>query len=162
MSGAHSYRLQAGWMGAPVFAGEPFNRASAWLWMIECARLERWGRGRLKRAQFAASYAELAQAWLWSVGKVRRYLDRLVSAGMITVERGGAQSIIIIHNYDAYETCGDEQHTGIASAAESADLQGSATQTDIATDTARGAEILAFLAHTTQRPATSDDTGRAA
>lgn len=88
-------------MDGKMFANQrrdPFDRRSAWAWMIERAPFDGPERGR-----FSHSMRYLAEAWGWSSAKVFRYLKACVSENMITCSTETGQVTITICNYDKYQ-----------------------------------------------------------
>lgn len=164
MVGRGYYRLARGWLDHPVLRGEPFNRATAWVWMIERAR---WkdsepepdaGSIVLLRGQFMASENDLAAAWGWSKSRVHRFLAALKAEAMIDVEIRDKVAVITVKNYDRYQwraTSSDELPEP-AKGAESADLGHEPNQPEPvgepASEPAKGAEILAFKPYPNQQP----------
>ena len=45
MTGGY-YRMARGWLGHPVLQGEPYDRRSAWAWLIEEAKWQEPGPQR--------------------------------------------------------------------------------------------------------------------
>lgn len=101
-----------GWRESPALArepNEPFSRAEAWLWMLEAAA---WAdttqdcagkRVAVKRGQFSTSYRILAQAWLWPVANVQRFLARLKSDTAIDTRTDTGRLLITLCNYERYQ-----------------------------------------------------------
>jgi hypothetical protein len=105
----------------PLFVRERFSEREAWLWLISSAAWEpttvRIGRSKfdLKRGQCAFSLRFLAEKWMWSEPKVRRFLKRLSTdarsdaqpdaptdaAVLVLATREATQ--ITICNYDDYQ-----------------------------------------------------------
>lgn len=99
-----------------VLARGPFDRRSAWLWMIANAA---WKAKRvnhkcrpieLQRGQLLAGRAYLAETWQWTEKQVRIFLDLLKASGMVALGTDGGQSrghfanVITICNYEVYQT----------------------------------------------------------
>lgn len=96
----------------PVLDNGPYDRRSAWLWLIARAN---WKDKRvnhkgklidLKRGQMLAGRAFLAEKWGWSEKAVRTYLSALSADGMIEMGQssGHYANVLTICNYDAYQT----------------------------------------------------------
>lgn len=105
------YILHRGWMDNPALDGdrEPFCRRAAWAFLIEKAR---WEDGsfnclgqtmQLKRGQLVGAYRHLAKAWGWEIGKVQRFLKRLIADSMIDVSCDTGINVITLRNYDVYQ-----------------------------------------------------------
>lgn len=96
----------------PVLDNGPFDRRSAWLWLIARAnwkdkRVNHKGKLLdLKRGQMLAGRAFLAEKWGWSEKAVRTYLSALSADGMIEMgqSNGHYANVLTICNYDAYQT----------------------------------------------------------
>jgi hypothetical protein len=132
MSGGF-YLMQRGWADRAIFAGEPYDKRSAWVWLIENAAFAPHDRAfdrftiSLARGQLAASQRYLAKAWTWPLSRVCRFLKRLSAEGSIScvsavVGRNATRnatrnahtcvsetpcetppSVITICNYEAYQ-----------------------------------------------------------
>lgn len=96
----------------PLLDTGPYDRRSAWLWLIARAN---WKDKRvnhkgklidLKRGQMLAGRAFLAEKWGWSEKAVRTYLSALSADGMIEMgqSNGHYANVLTICNYDAYQT----------------------------------------------------------
>jgi hypothetical protein len=93
----------------------PFDRRSAWLWLIANAawkskRVNHKGKPlQLERGQVLAGRRHLAETWGWSEKQVRIFLDLLKSEKMIEggQSNGHYANIITICNYDRYQTATD-------------------------------------------------------
>jgi len=106
------YLMHRGWQDNPVFGAvsrEPFDRRSAWVWLIENAaytttRVNVAGKPtNLRRGQLSHSLRFLAKAWGWDDARVRRFLSRLADELMIECVTDAGQTIITICNYDTYQ-----------------------------------------------------------
>lgn len=94
----------------PAFKRQPLTEREAFIWLIMEARW-RGGERRighevieLERGQLAASVRFIADAWGWPKSTVSRYLDRLVSRGMINRDSSGtATGVLTLCNYDKYQ-----------------------------------------------------------
>lgn len=96
-----------------------YSKAEAWIDLIQSARFEasKTYVGNkvviVKRGEFAASLRFLASRWKWGKTKVEGFLKLLEADGMIvkrTDDKTG-QTIIIICNYDRYNTLKDSDKT---------------------------------------------------
>ncbi|EKE75513.1 hypothetical protein [Oceanibaculum indicum] len=137
------YKMYRGWLNHPALAGanEPFCRRAAWCWLIDGAAWQ--SNGDLDRGQLSASLRHLAATWRWSVGAVRRFLERLEKDGMIVAETGTGQMVITVCNYDIYQAATEETGTPPAQqpAQQPAHLD---EKTGTATGTPKAAETLLF------------------
>jgi len=96
----------------PVLDNGPYDRRSAWLWMIaNASRLDRRvnHKGKaieLKRGQLLAGRAFLAAKWQWTEKQVRIFMDLLASENMIEKgqSNGHYANVVTICNYDAYQS----------------------------------------------------------
>jgi hypothetical protein len=89
-------------MDGKMFANQkrdPFDRRSAWVWLIEHAAFDGSDRGQLS---FSVRY--LAEAWGWSKSRVSRYLQACVLAGMIECPGDATQMVITLCKYDEYQS----------------------------------------------------------
>ncbi len=117
MAGGY-YRMARGWLDHPVLQGEPYDRRSAWAWLIEEAlwqdrRCDTAGRIiELKRGQISHSTRSMAKAWGWSEARVRRFLTRLKTDAMIDAPSDApsdaGRSLITIGNYERYQSVAAE------------------------------------------------------
>lgn len=102
-----------------AFAGEPFSKHAAWLWLIanaawkprrfKVANLN--GMIELQRGQALAARSFLAQKWMWGEKKVRLFLEFLQSENMIEMvqSKGRFANVITICNYDKYQSAGENK-----------------------------------------------------
>lgn len=107
-----------------LWNSEPFTRGQAWVdlllntnWKDNPAFIK-GVQIPVKRGQCCRSVKQLAIRWKWSEGKVKRYLDLLVSLDQITYEtcgkngavngaqKTGLTTLITITNYNTYQING--------------------------------------------------------
>lgn len=96
----------------PVLDKGPYDRRSAWLWMIANAAwkdktVNHKGRPlELKRGQLIAGRAFLAETWGWSEKQVRIFIELLADENMIEKgqSNGHYANVVSICNYDAYQS----------------------------------------------------------
>ena len=109
MTGGY-YQMHRGWLDHHALQGEPFDRRSAWCWLVEEAQWQ--GRRcqigghfvELKRGQLSHSTRFMARAWGWSEARVRRFVTRLKIDAMIDADSDAGQLVITLCNYDRYQT----------------------------------------------------------
>jgi len=95
---------------------EKFSRGQAWVDLIMLANHEEsffYKRGvkvDVLRGQVARSEVELADRWLWSRTKVRRFLDDLEKEQQIIQQKNNVIQILTIIKYDEYQK--KEQQNG--------------------------------------------------
>lgn len=71
-----------------IYCCEPFDRYHAF---CDLQNLSQYNAGRV-----IVPERVLASRWMWSVGKVRRYIDDLQEHGVVTVTKASKQNIITI------------------------------------------------------------------
>ena len=100
----------------------PYDRRSAWVWIIEKAcfrdtRQDVLGKTTIVvRTSLVISVRYLAQQWGWSEKAVRTFIKRLEKEEMIRTETGLGKTQIYVINYDSYQFNG--QMTGTQGADE--------------------------------------------
>lgn len=103
------YKMNRGWLEHPALSKDPFDRRSAWAWIIEHAA---WapvgvcapgGFLKLDRGQLSYSLRYLAKAWKWDEARVRRFLGRLEQEKMITCVIAAGRSVVTVCNYSTYQ-----------------------------------------------------------
>lgn len=116
------YLLKRGWMDNPSLnPASPFDRRSAWVWIIEKAafkdtRQDVLGRTTIVvRTSLVTSIRYLAQQWRWSEKSVRTFLKRLEKEEMIRTETGLGKTQVFVINYDGYQFNGQVNGTAGAS-----------------------------------------------
>jgi hypothetical protein len=92
-----------------LWLAEPFTYGQAWADLVMCTNhapgsfMVKRQRVALERGQIGWSEITMTQRWKWSRGKVRRFLKRLESDGMIKQQTGHLTSVITICNYNEYQ-----------------------------------------------------------
>lgn len=99
----------------PLWLAEPFTKGQAWLDLIGRASYE---DGELtRRGELLVSERELARRWQWTRARVRWFLKKLETDGMIkrTRERTTPQptqgTTLTVENYDKYQTAQPRERT---------------------------------------------------
>jgi hypothetical protein len=111
-SKARWVRVTAAMCDHRIFRGEPYDRRSAWLWLIANAAWNdhrvrtRGGMVTIKRGEVIAGSEQLASIWGWSRKRVRTFLAELEAEGMVSKgpDRGQLVTILTICNYEKYQT----------------------------------------------------------
>jgi len=88
-------------MDKDIFQREPFDRRSAWSWLIQNAAFAD-GDG-LARGQLRVSMRFMAKAWKWQEPKVRRFILATQQRRMIVCVTDAGKSLITICNYERYQ-----------------------------------------------------------
>lgn len=115
-----------------LYFSEPFTRWQAWADLLLIANhCEGWVRVRgikqtILRGQVGYSMTYLAKRYMWSKGKIIRYLNELRDEHQVVLQKTNVTTIISIVNYNRYQT--DEFANSIAND----------TANSIANDTANG------------------------
>ena len=103
------YLMHRGWMEDKLFEREPFDRRSAWAWLMEHAAFaDAKQRGHdVKRGQIYTTLGELSKAWGWQRAKVQRFLcaiqDPIQTRYTIECISDTDGRLITICNYDDYQ-----------------------------------------------------------
>ena len=94
----------------PLWLEEPFTRGQAWIDLILMAKRQ----DSDDPGAVCCSVLYLANRWKWSHGKVKRFLERLRSGGMIIVHKNGHQNrqsygkLLTVAKYGSYQTDGKQ------------------------------------------------------
>ena len=97
-------------MDSPLWLDEPFTRGQAWVDLILMAKRQ----DSDDPGAVCCSVLYLAKRWKWSHGKVKRFLERLKSAGMIIEHKNGHQNgqsngkLLTLAKYSAYQIGGKQ------------------------------------------------------
>jgi hypothetical protein len=108
MNGRGSFAVNRGVFDHPIFAPEPYTEREAWIWLCGEAAWKqkrvRVGRAtvNLERGQVAHATRFLAAKWRWSESRVRRFLKRLKSDAMVTLQTTREATQITICNYEKH------------------------------------------------------------
>jgi hypothetical protein len=100
-----------------LWLAEPFTYGQAWVDLVINTNhapgsfMVKRQRVSLERGQIGWSEITMTERWKWSRGKVRRFLKRLSSDGMIEQQAGHLTSIITVCNYDSYQSREEERGT---------------------------------------------------
>lgn len=108
--------MSAGWIKLyrklsdhPDYFGEAFTRMHAWVDLLLMANYRdgfirvRGIKVPVSRGQVATSSLSLSKRWMWSRGKVQRYLNELESSGQISQQTNNVITLISISKYDSYQ-----------------------------------------------------------
>jgi DNA replication protein DnaD len=93
-------------------SSKPFDDRSAWIDILLMAnhkdREIQIGNQIvvIKKGQRFTSIRKLAEKWHWSTNRVKRYLDMLVSAGMIYKDSTHGGTLLTIVNYGKFQDSG--------------------------------------------------------
>src|SRR5262245_51416748 len=99
----------------PVVGRKPYCDGFSWLWLCNEAAFQPRsvrvsGRSgaylttiKLERGQLSHSLRYMAEAWGWSVKRVRTFLHRLEMEGQIETQTDTGQTVITICNYAIYQ-----------------------------------------------------------
>lgn len=98
------------------YDSEPYTRREAWIYLLlNVSRKEHksiiGGQiVQINRGEYLVSLRYLAQAWRWSINRVKRYLTTLEGLEMITTKTEKNGTRIIVVNYGVYQNYlkGDE------------------------------------------------------
>lgn len=94
----------------PIFKCEPFSKGQAWIAILMLTNhkpsyipIKNGGMLRVERGQCGFSEVALAEMFMWSRGKVKRFLTLLKNEKMIQQKIVENHSIIEVLNYDRYQ-----------------------------------------------------------
>lgn len=110
-------RVSVEFLEHPMLDKGPYDRRSAWLWLIANAawrdkRINHKGRPiLLKRGQVLAGRKYLAETWGWGEQMVRSFLLMLQHEHMVETNQsnGHFANVITICNYEKYQSVSDEK-----------------------------------------------------
>ena len=96
----------------PVLDSGPYDRRSAWGWLIANAAwkdrtINHKGKPlELKRGELLGARSFLAEKWGWTEQSVRTFMSLLIKNDMIKINQSGGHyaNVITICNYDVYQT----------------------------------------------------------
>jgi hypothetical protein len=105
------YRMARGWLDHELFDGEPYCPRAAWEWLIAQAvwrpKTISGTPFTLDRGQLSYSLRYLAEAWQWSIARVRGFLAKLAKRHMIRTDHvTGSRTgrlVITVCNYERYQ-----------------------------------------------------------
>lgn len=103
-------KLHRQMLNSDLWLSEKFSRGQAWADLImiasykESSYRKRGIKVSLLRGQIGKSLDELSKRWMWSIGKVKRFLNELENENQIKVANGTVNQIITILNYDKYQS----------------------------------------------------------
>ena len=101
----------------PLWCAEEFTKGQAWIDLLMLANftdskiIVRGVFLEIKRGQVGWSEVKLCERWMWSRGKVNRFLDVLEKEQQIIQQKNNLCSIITILNYDNYQLCDTANRT---------------------------------------------------
>lgn len=126
--------MEKGWiklhrkiLDCDIFAGEPFSKMQAWIYLLLMANHEPkdifvgYSKIHLERGQFHTSERKLAKLWKWDFRKVKRFLDCLEMEKMLSRNSSTYGSTITIEKYDFYQVDGSTHSSTHSSTDGSAD-----------------------------------------
>lgn len=111
------YVMHRGWLDHPSLSGEPYDKRSAWCWLIENAVYKPATVGvggvrvHLERGQVAVSIRFLAAKWQWGTKRVQRFLRDHTFDQMLTTAATTGLTVITISNYDRFQIGGEKATT---------------------------------------------------
>ncbi|MFB5946090.1 hypothetical protein [Albibacterium profundi] len=94
---------------SPYYFSEPFTKMQAWFDMLIIANhkagffFKRGIKVDVKRGQIGYDLESLAKRWMWSRGKVERFLNALENDNQIVRQKTNVTTLISITNYDEYQ-----------------------------------------------------------
>lgn len=102
---------------------EPFSKREAWMWLVSAAAwkpIKIGWRGSvvdLKRGEFCFALTFLAKRWRWAKTNVSRFLARLKTADMITLQNRTDERddtcVYSINNYNKFQVVGLPKRTDV-------------------------------------------------
>jgi hypothetical protein len=119
------------------YFSEPFCRNMAWVDMILLANHDKnWFRCRglkveVYRGQIGFGLEELAKRWMWSRGKVERFMKELEFERQIVRQKNNITTLITIVNYNQYQTFDKANDNADSKASSNTNGQQTVKQTDI-------------------------------
>lgn len=96
---------------------KPFARGQAWIDLLLKASYEdreiifNGQYVKLEEGELITSTNKLADAWGWSRGKVRRFLEMLENASMVSYQTDNHKTVIKLLNFKEFQTCSKFKRT---------------------------------------------------
>jgi hypothetical protein len=104
------YKISRKLLNSDLWLLEPFTKGQAWLDLIGLAsfkktkiRVKNGETIDIQRGECAWSVIKLAQRWMWSRGKVNRFIEQLKNEKMIQQKICSNLTIIRVLNYNFYQ-----------------------------------------------------------
>ena len=104
------YKISRKLLNSDLWLLEPFTKGQAWLDLIGLAsfkktkiRVKNGETIDIQRGECAWSVIKLAQRWMWSRGKVNRFIEQLKNEKMIQQKICSNLTIIKVLNYNFYQ-----------------------------------------------------------
>ncbi len=97
----------------PLWKTGPYSKGQAWvellMWASYCAGhvYIRGVRVDYNRGEIVVSERYLCRRWVWSKGKVRRFLNELETVSRIVTRKSSLTTVIAITNYEPYQGDGN-------------------------------------------------------
>ena len=85
------------------YGKEPRDKFMAWFDLVNRADWKYYQVNNLYIARgliYGATIRGLARQWRWSVGRVRRFLNRLIADNLMHIIRRGGTTIIVLKNHE--------------------------------------------------------------
>lgn len=101
----------------PMYFSERFTRMQAWIDLLIMANhggriiYIRGNKVEVKRGEIARSTEGLAQRWMWSRGKVIRFLNELENSEMVVQQKSSVITKLSILNYNTYQSSDTTEST---------------------------------------------------
>lgn len=106
-------KLHRGWHESEMFDGDVYCERAAWCWLLTNAAWKETPQRNAKgevvivgRGQFRTSLRRLADAWGWSVKRVRTFINVLEKCGAVGTAKAQSGTIITICKYDDFQSGG--------------------------------------------------------
>lgn len=136
-------RLQDCWIWK---SKEPFDRRSAW---VDLLLLANHNNSKMlvdnkiiliNRGSFLTSILKLSERWMWSRGKINRFLKLLENEQMITTKRTPSGTLITIVNYKEYQVTKSSDDTTVDTTNDTTLETTDGTTSDTTVDTTGGTQ----------------------
>lgn len=96
-------------MENPLYFSEPFTKCQAWIDLLLLANMKdgfffkRGIKVDVKRGQIGYDIESLAKRWMWSRGKVERFISILESDYQVVRQKSNVTTLISIVNFNSYQ-----------------------------------------------------------
>lgn len=100
-----------------LWEDKPFAKGQAWTDLLLRASYEdreflfNGQFVKLEEGELITSINKLADSWGWSRGKVRRYLEWLKSASMVSYQTDNHKTVIKLLNFKEFQACSKSKRT---------------------------------------------------